>query len=102
MDYATSYGIDFWALCTYPIGCADYHPPDSECPKIQCCADNYALSYALERYLEVEQASVNFSLILQVQLYKVLRDVQSKVVSLHCSSVKSNPLSSLPVFHVSE
>merc|ERR1712151_614703 len=66
--YAADFGIDFWAFCAYPIGCKNYNPDDSECPNIQCCADNVALSYALERYLEQppEVASlVKFSLLLQ-------------------------------------
>eukprot|EP00047_Mylnosiga_fluctuans_P014342 m.37633 g.37633 ORF g.37633 m.37633 type:complete len:395 (-) comp5455_c0_seq1:76-1260(-) len=65
IEYATNYGIDYWAFCTYPIGCTDYHPPDSDCPYIQCCADNYALSYALLRYLRYPSPPVGFSLILQ-------------------------------------
>jgi hypothetical protein len=64
VGYATQYGIDYWAFCTYPIGCKDYSPPASDCPYIQCCADNYALSYALERYLS-KPRPVKFSLILQ-------------------------------------
>lgn len=66
--YAQSAGINYWAFCVYPLQCKDYHPPDSDCPEIQCCADNYALSYGLERYLDLpqtEQSRVNFTLILQ-------------------------------------
>ena len=63
--YAHNYGIDFWAFCAYPIGCSNYNPPASDCPYIQCCADNYALSYALLRYLSKPARSVAFSLILQ-------------------------------------
>ena len=36
--YAAEHGIKFWSFCTYPIGCKDYHPPDSDCVGIQCCA----------------------------------------------------------------
>lgn len=51
INYASEFGIDFWAFCAYPIGCKDYATPVADCPKIQCCADNYALSYALNLYL---------------------------------------------------
>lgn len=66
--YAANFGIDFWAFCAYPLGCRDYHPADSECEDIQCCADNYALGYALQRYLEQPDELANlvkFSLVLQ-------------------------------------
>lgn len=64
--YAHQFGINYWAFCTYPIGCMDYHPDASACPEIQCCADNYALSYALLQYLNNPLRNmVNFSLILQ-------------------------------------
>jgi hypothetical protein len=83
--YAQSAGINYWAFCIYPLQCKDYHPPDSDCPEIQCCAgtcvfctfmwicgvpwasayligrpllslsDNYALSYGLARYLELPE-----------------------------------------------
>ena len=46
-SFATGHGIDYYAFCTYPIGCADYSPPDSACVGAQCCADNYKLSYLL-------------------------------------------------------
>ena len=46
-NFATDHGIDYFAFCTYPIGCADYSPPDSACVGAQCCADNYKLSYPL-------------------------------------------------------
>lgn len=36
--YAQSAGINYWAFCIYPLQCKDYHPPDSDCPEIQCCA----------------------------------------------------------------
>lgn len=36
--YAQDAGINYWAFCIYPLQCKDYHPPDSECPEIQCCA----------------------------------------------------------------
>lgn len=52
IEYAAEFGIDFWAFCAYPIGCTDYSPPATDCPKIQCCADNYGLSYALDLYLK--------------------------------------------------
>eukprot|EP00038_Savillea_parva_P009713 m.185359 g.185359 ORF g.185359 m.185359 type:complete len:423 (-) comp16422_c0_seq1:186-1454(-) len=66
IQYAAQFGIDFWAFCAYPMGCNDYNPPASSCPKIQCCADNYGLSYALNQYLASPQRNqVNFSLILQ-------------------------------------
>lgn len=51
IKFAAEFGIDFWAFCAYPVGCADYNPPSGNCPKIQCCADNYVLSYALNLYL---------------------------------------------------
>lgn len=63
--FATDHGIDYYAFCTYPIGCADYNPPDSACVNAQCCADNYKLSYALERYLASPEPKPRFSLILQ-------------------------------------
>ena len=46
LEYAASHGIKFWSFCNYPIGCTDYTAGKDEatCPKIQCCADNYALS----------------------------------------------------------
>ena len=46
LEYAASHGIKFWSFCNYPIGCTDYSAGKDEatCPKIQCCADNYALS----------------------------------------------------------
>ena len=47
------------------MSCADYDPPAGECIKIQCCADNYRLAYALKRYLEIPSPAVNFTLILQ-------------------------------------
>eukprot|EP00051_Salpingoeca_urceolata_P004540 m.65671 g.65671 ORF g.65671 m.65671 type:complete len:376 (+) comp13682_c1_seq1:1665-2792(+) len=66
IELAKKYGIDYWAFCAYPIGCKDYSPPSSDCKNIQCCADNYALSYALELYLQnPNNKMVNFSLILQ-------------------------------------
>ena len=64
--YAADFGFSFWAFCTYPIGCADYDPAEADCPKIQCCAANYQLSYALERYFEAANNDImNFTLILQ-------------------------------------
>ena len=63
--FATEHGIDYYAFCTYPIGCADYSPPDSACVGAQCCADNYKLSYALQRYLASPEPKPRFSLILQ-------------------------------------
>ena len=86
--FATQHGIDYYAFCTCalplrsvtgsrrlllilpaaatdPIGCSDYSPPDSACVGAQCCADNYKLSYALERYLASPEPKPRFSLILQ-------------------------------------
>ena len=51
LKYAAQYGIKFWAFCNYPIGCKEMHPPNSDCPGIQCCADNVGLSYAWNLYL---------------------------------------------------
>ena len=66
IKYAVDFGFSFWAFCQYPVGCLDYNPAEADCPKIQCCAANYQLSYALERYLEAENRnSLNFTLILQ-------------------------------------
>ena len=66
IKYAVEYGITFWAFCQYPIGCEDYDPSEADCPKIQCCAANWQLSYALERYFEARnRARMNFTLILQ-------------------------------------
>eukprot|EP01043_Picozoa_sp_COSAG02_P050554 COSAG02_NODE_5209_length_4540_cov_13.058771_5_plen_85_part_00 len=36
------------------IGCKNMHPPASECPGIQCCADNVGLAYAWNLYLCVQ------------------------------------------------
>jgi hypothetical protein len=64
--YASSHGIKFWSFCNYPLGCKDSHPPDSQCPGIQCCADNVGLSYAWNQYLQHPNRSlVNFTLLLQ-------------------------------------
>ena len=38
LAYAAEHGIKFWSFCNYPIGCTNYHPPDSDCQGIQCCA----------------------------------------------------------------
>ena len=66
IEYAAKFGIDYWAFCAYPIGCKNSHPPDADCAGIQCCADNVALSYALNRYLvNPLRHKVNFTLILQ-------------------------------------
>jgi hypothetical protein len=66
IKYAVDYGLSFWSFCQYPIGCKDYDPAEADCPKIQCCAANYQLSYALERYLEADNRHLlNFSLTLQ-------------------------------------
>lgn len=66
---AAQHGLDYFAFCTYPIGCKDYSPPASECVGAQCCADNYRLSYALERYLSSKGTlgadKPRFALILQ-------------------------------------
>eukprot|EP01052_Picozoa_sp_SAG31_P042867 SAG31_NODE_6949_length_1838_cov_2.565842_2_plen_154_part_00 len=66
---AAEHGIDYWAFCAYPIGCADYRPNRTACQNAQCCADNVKLSYALERYLASPgppgTAKPRFSLILQ-------------------------------------
>jgi len=52
------------------MGCQDYTPPASECGDIQCCAYNYALSYALNQYLaHPDNTLVNFSLIIQPYWY---------------------------------
>lgn len=64
--YAAEHGIKFWSFCNYPIGCKDYHPPDSDCVGIQCCADNVGLSYAWNLYLNhPDNHMVNFTLLLQ-------------------------------------
>jgi hypothetical protein len=66
IEYAASHGIKFWSFCNYPIGCKEMHPPDSECPGIQCCADNVGLSYAWNQYLKhPDNHKVNFTLLLQ-------------------------------------
>ena len=65
--FASKFGIDYWAFCAYPMSCVDDDAPARACPNIQCCADNTALSYALKRYLEIPNPTVNFSLILQVR-----------------------------------
>jgi hypothetical protein len=68
LKMAKQFGVGFWAYCTYPIGCKDYAPAEpGPCDGgMQCCADNYALSYALERHLaSPDRALVNASLILQ-------------------------------------
>ena len=66
IKYAADFGFSFWAFCQYPIGCMDYDPAEADCPKIQCCAANYQLSYALERYFEASNAHLmNFTLVLQ-------------------------------------
>lgn len=66
LDYAAQHGIKFWSFCNYPIGCKDYHPPDSDCEGIQCCADNVGLSYAWNLYLNhPDNHKVNFTLLLQ-------------------------------------
>eukprot|EP01048_Picozoa_sp_COSAG05_P004458 COSAG05_NODE_240_length_13119_cov_122.275806_7_plen_310_part_00 len=66
---AARHGIDYFAFCTYPIGCRDYQPSSTACTGAQCCADNYKLSYALERYLaspgSLGSVKPRFSLILQ-------------------------------------
>ena len=42
----------------------------AECPQIQCCADNVALSYALNQYLASSSNHlVNFSLLLQANWF---------------------------------
>ena len=66
LQYAADHGIQFWSFCNYPIGCREMHPPDSECARIQCCADNVRLSYAWEQYLaHPDNHKVNFTLLLQ-------------------------------------
>ena len=66
INYAAKYGVDYWSFCSYPLGCADYHPADADCPKIQCCADNVGLSYAFNNYLSnPNRHKVNFTLLLQ-------------------------------------
>lgn len=66
---ASAHGIDYWAFCTYPIGCANYQPNSTACLGAQCCADNFRLSYALERYLAsagtLGKDKPHFSLVLQ-------------------------------------
>ena len=68
---AAQHGIDYFAFCTYPIGCSNYDPNSTACTDAQCCADNYKLSYALENYLAspgpLDTAKPRFSLILQAQ-----------------------------------
>jgi hypothetical protein len=75
---AKQFGVDFWAYCAYPIGCRDYNPPldpdtglcGTDDKRMQCCADNYRLSYALELHLRSPQrALVNVSLILQASWF---------------------------------
>eukprot|EP00730_Choanoeca_flexa_P019484 TRINITY_DN9518_c0_g1_i3.p1 TRINITY_DN9518_c0_g1~~TRINITY_DN9518_c0_g1_i3.p1 ORF type:complete len:423 (+),score=53.60 TRINITY_DN9518_c0_g1_i3:818-2086(+) len=66
--YARQTGIDYWAFCAYPPFCKDTNPPDSNCKSIQCCQDNTALAYGLDRYLELDDSQrrgVNFTLLLQ-------------------------------------
>jgi hypothetical protein len=66
LQYAQDHGIQFWSFCNYPIGCKEKHPPASECPGIQCCADNVGLSYAWNLYLNhPDRHKVNFTLLLQ-------------------------------------
>ena len=68
LKLAHQFGIDFWAYCIYPFGCNDYDTtPASECSQgMQCCSENYMLSYALKQHLASPDAHlVNFSLILQ-------------------------------------
>ena len=55
------------------IGCKNMHQPASECPGIQCCADNVGLAYAWNLYLCVQSrpcdivASVSLRLIIHTQ-----------------------------------
>eukprot|EP00937_MAST-01D_sp_MAST-1D-sp2_P000780 g780.t1 len=66
IDFAADYGFSFWSFCQYPIGCEDYNPAEADCPKIQCCAANFQLSYALERYFEASNRKrMKFTLTLQ-------------------------------------
>eukprot|EP01051_Picozoa_sp_SAG22_P008884 SAG22_NODE_705_length_7772_cov_45.048742_2_plen_117_part_00 len=65
---AKRFGIDFWAYCIYPFGCTDYNTTDADACShgMQCCANNYALSYALKQHLaSPDRALVNFTLLLQ-------------------------------------
>eukprot|EP01046_Picozoa_sp_COSAG06_P041766 COSAG06_NODE_5228_length_3626_cov_1.488234_2_plen_570_part_00 len=68
LKMAHRFGIDFWAYCIYPFGCKDYETTAAdECSQgMQCCSENYMLSYALKQHLASPDAHlVNFSLILQ-------------------------------------
>ena len=61
-NFATDHGIDYYAFYPYPIGCADYSPPNSACAGAQCCADNYKLSRA-ERYLASPEPKPRFPIL---------------------------------------
>eukprot|EP01052_Picozoa_sp_SAG31_P027777 SAG31_NODE_2628_length_5350_cov_48.017901_4_plen_595_part_00 len=68
LQMAKHFGIDFWAYCIYPFGCKEYNTTDEdECAEgMQCCANNYALSYALKQHLaSPDRELVNFTLLLQ-------------------------------------
>eukprot|EP01043_Picozoa_sp_COSAG02_P022062 COSAG02_NODE_1135_length_14342_cov_6.114091_8_plen_490_part_00 len=68
LKLANHFGVDFWAYCIYPWGCKDYDTtPGSECSNgMQCCSENYMLSYALKQHLASPDAHlVNFTLLLQ-------------------------------------
>ena len=51
--YAQSAGINYWAFCVYPLQCKDYHPPDSDCPEIQCCAGAWSVAALLHLALNL-------------------------------------------------
>jgi|EP01049_Picozoa_sp_SAG25_P003129 hypothetical protein len=72
LQLAQQFGIDFFSYCIYPWGCIDYNSSTDEggaCQAgMQCCANNFGLSYALKLHLaSPDRARVNFTLLLQVR-----------------------------------